>query len=176
MEGANCASGSPMQQSLRSDDHTLRSEIGMEEKESNSWLRRNKVAILVGTIATIVAGSAAFISNAETLYKFTLVVLNIPDCLRYAEIYQGPYSYWKNEGVKNGDISWREYQKNVSMDFKELRRDRESIYIQNLTPRLDPRATADGGMVLRIPVCGGTVKWTYQNPEYWIDLTEVWPK
>jgi len=116
---------------------------------------------MIGTVFSL-------LSHAPAVTDVVTGVLGVPRCLKHADIYKTNAGSFERDG-----LYWNEYgdlSKNVYR-FKETARDRDYIYLLNLTPRMgrqDP-------MVLRIPACGGDVDWTYENPENWTKLFVVWP-
>ena len=78
--------------------------------------------------------------------------------------------YYYNGHFKRFGQKWTEFQPSIKYDFEEIFRDRNYIVILNKTPRDNPRW---GSMLVRLPVCGGTAQWTYENPEQWTNLFQV---
>ena len=102
-----------------------------------------------------------------------------PTCLLYGDRYSHASGYF--ERVGSTWVEYPPYGGTNHFEFEEVRRDREYIYLRNLTPRrTDDRSTPDGvlaaerTMLLRLPACGGVAQWSYQNPLHWTDLAQVW--
>jgi hypothetical protein len=79
--------------------------------------------------------------------------------------------YYYNGHFKYVGGKWLEYQPNTKIEFNEVGRTRDYITLLNKTPRSNPRWES---MLVRLPVCGGTAQWTYENPEQWTDLYQVY--
>ena len=122
------------------------------------WLRRNPIYTLAGFIASVIG----IVAGLPAVLKF----FNIPECITYSDIYYYHDGHFK----KRDDNKWIEYQKHVRFSFREMHRSRDYITLINETPRNDPRWAS---MLVRLPVCGGTAQWAYQNPEEWVNLFQV---
>jgi hypothetical protein len=131
-----------------------------------SWVKPKFLALLVAVPTT----TFALISGASAAIPVILKMLNVPDCLTYANVYRGTQSDFKKE-----DGVWREYAPNAatySYEFNELKRTRDEIILRNVTPR---EGVADWAtLVVHLPVCGGTVKLTEGLPERSTDLEQIW--
>jgi hypothetical protein len=126
------------------------------------WIKNNPVYSLVCIAASIFG----FVAGVPRAWVAVSEALNIPLCVTYSDVYYGSDSHFKKE--KNG--RWTEYQSTAKLQFDEIARARDYITLVNRTPRADPRANL---MLLRLPTCGGTVQWTYQNPMHWNDHMQV---
>ncbi len=134
----------------------------------SSWVKSNPLIVFAGVMTTV----SGFILSASNVTPVILKGLNLPDCFTYANVYRGPWSYFKLEGN-----AWREYPPSggtYRFEFRELHRTRDNIDLQNLTERPDNPDWAT--LRVRLPVCGGTAKITAGIPEHWIDLAQVWPE
>lgn len=128
------------------------------------WLKSNPIVAILGVVGSVFG----VIKGAPAAWSVITQVLGLPECVTYSKIYRHANGYFAAEGDQ-----WVEYPPYSGTDkfrFREIRRNREYIYILNLTPRAGPANT----MLLRFPVCGGTAQWTYQNPQEWTDLYYVW--
>jgi hypothetical protein len=125
------------------------------------WIKNNPIWSLVGGAASILG----LVAGVPPAWLAVSQALNIPSCVTYSNIYYDSYSHFKKESN-----NWTEYQVDTKYLFRELSRSRDYIILLNLTPREDPRWAT---MLVRLPVCGGTAQWTYENPENWVDLTTV---
>jgi hypothetical protein len=131
------------------------------------WIKRNPAYSLLGVIASV----AGAIAGLPAAWHAATLILGIPECGKYSDIYYYYNGHFKNNhDEKNQGEKWTEYQKTTTFSFKELDRTRDYIVLLNLTPRQDPRWQS---MLVRLPACGGTAQWTYENPEQWIDLFQV---
>jgi hypothetical protein len=125
------------------------------------WIKNNPIWSLMGGAASILG----LVAGVPPAWLAVSQALNIPSCVTYSNIYYDSNGHFKKEGN-----NWTEYQVDTKYLFRELSRLRDYITLLNLTPREDPRWKT---MLVRLPVCGGTVQWTYQDPENWVDLTTV---
>jgi hypothetical protein len=126
------------------------------------WLKANPIVTLLGILATIFG----VLKGAPPAWSAVTEILGVPRCLTYSSIYY--YSSGRFE--KSSGDTWIEHGDAV-FTFKETHRDRNYIILLNTTPRAGPKAR----MILRIPVCGGRLQWTYENYSgYWTNLYEVW--
>lgn len=124
------------------------------------WLRSHPLIVLFGVFSTVVGILKGLMPALEA---FT-AVLGVPACFSYADKYTYSTGHFQRDGKHWTEVNEAEYR------FVETHRDRNYIILLNITPRVGNPPT----MILRIPVCGGTLQWTYQNPQRWIDLYEVW--
>jgi hypothetical protein len=125
------------------------------------WIRRNPLYGIIA-VAAPVLGAVTAIPQA---WPALASIAGVPNCLSYSDIY-----YFHNGHFLNASVRWVEYQKNVQITFQEMYRNRDYIVLINKTPRNDPRWES---MLVRLPVCGGTAQWTYENPQQWIDLYTI---
>lgn len=131
-----------------------------------SWIGSNRLIVLAGALTTLFG----LIISANNVLPVVFKMFDLPDCLSYATVYRLPWSSIKNEGGG----SWREYPWDgtvVAFEFREFQRTRENIDLLNLTPRAEVPEWKT--MLVRLPVCGGTAKWTTSNPEHWVPLGEL---
>jgi hypothetical protein len=125
------------------------------------WIKKNPIYGFIGVLGSflgVVAGIPAAWNAVTTL-------TDLPACGSYSKIYSYYDGDFRNEGQ-----NWIERNPTETINFKELHRDRNYIVLLNQTPRTDPRWRS---MLVRLPTCGGAAQWTYENPEYWIDLFQV---
>ena len=128
------------------------------------WLRAHPLTTTAGVAAT----AFGFINGGYTFAETVTKVVGIPRCLSYAEIYHHAAGHFDKVGAQ-----WVEHPPYDGLNhfrFDESHRDRDYIYLLNLTPRAGGRKD----MLVRLPACGGTAQWTYQNPQQWTDLYTVW--
>jgi len=131
-----------------------------------SWVGSNRLIVLAGALTTLFG----LIISANNVLPVVFKMFDLPDCLSYATVYRLPWSSIKNEGGG----TWREYPWDgtaVAFEFREFQRTRENIDLLNLTPRAEVPEWKT--MLVRLPVCGGTAKWTTSNPERWVLLGEL---
>ena len=125
------------------------------------WLKSNPLVAVAGALTAVYT---LIVSSSNITYAI-LKVLDRPDCFTYASVYHSPWSHFKLEGEV-----WREYfgdDKKHRFEFKEFKRTRQDIVLQNLTPRPDfPNPEI---LMVSIPVCGGTSKITTGMPLHWTD-------
>jgi hypothetical protein len=126
------------------------------------WLKANPLITLLGIVATLFG----VLKGAPPAWNATTQMIGSPNCLTYGNLYHYPTGFFQRT-----EINWTEHgDDGAIMKFRELHRDREYIVLLNLTQR----AGRNSPMILRIPVCGGTMQWSYENPQQWIDLYNVW--
>jgi hypothetical protein len=125
------------------------------------WVKRNPISSLIGSAGTIVG----FVAGVPPAWQAASQMLRIPECATYSNVYYYYDGHFRNDGRE-----WIEYQPKEQHTFKEMYRNRNYITLINQTPRKDPRWQS---MLVRLPVCGGSAQWTYQNPEHWNDLYNV---
>jgi hypothetical protein len=129
------------------------------------WAKNNPIMTAISILASIFA----FIKGIPPTWEAAMELSGRPSCFSYGDTYYHSAGYFRlaSDGI------WSEYPPydgDHSFEFKEVRRDREYIYLRNITPR-EGRAST---MLVRLPACGGAAQWTYQNPQAWIDLYQVW--
>jgi hypothetical protein len=86
-------------------------------------------------------------------------------------IYRSPNGYWEK-----GAEGWGEHSlahPEIVLHFVELQRNADYIYLVDHSRVKDDNP--DNPLLVRIPVKGGTVQWSWSNPVIWIDLTIVAP-
>jgi hypothetical protein len=131
-----------------------------------NWVKPSLLAVLVGVLTTIFSLIGAASNAVPTILK----TLNLPECLTYADTYQGTQSDFRKEG----DV-WREYAPDAlafQNEFTEIERSRTEILLRNRTRR---ETSADWAtLVVYLPVCGGTARMSEGKPERWTDLEKVW--
>jgi hypothetical protein len=127
------------------------------------WLKANPIVTLLGILATMFG----VVKGAPPAWSAVTEILGIPHCLTYSSVYHHSAGRFEKS---SGDTWIEQGQKDDVYNFTETHRDRNYIILRNTTPRVGRNAT----MILRIPVCGGPMQWTYQNPQQWVDLYEVW--
>jgi hypothetical protein len=125
------------------------------------WVKRNPIYSLIGTAGTV----AGFVAGVPPAWQATSQMLHIPECATYSNIY-----YYYDGHFRNNGRNWIEYQPTERLIFKEMYRNRDYITLINQTPREDPRWQS---ILVRLPVCGGSAQWTYQNPQHWVNLYNV---
>ena len=125
------------------------------------WVRRNP---LFG-VAAITAPILGVVTAIPQAWPAIAAMTGLPHCLSYSDIY-----YYHNGHFLNAGAQWIEYQRTVQLTFQEMYRNPDYIVLVNKTQRTDPRWES---MLVRLPVCGGTAQWTYENPQQWIDLYDV---
>ena len=129
------------------------------------WVKSQRLAVIAASLTTIFA----LIAGAGNVFPILIKMIDRPDCLTYASGYRGPWSDFKLSGNK-----WNEYARDtgtLSFEFRELRRDRETIDILNLTLR--PDIPGWQTLMVRLPVCGGTAKISVGIVQTWTNLFEV---
>lgn len=143
----------------------------MEQLSSiTSWIKSNPLIVLIGAVAGVVAPISSAVTQAGGVVTPVLKVLDLPDCLSYADVYRSAHSLFREEP---GGM-WREYPPDggaVRYEFREVRRTRDYIEIRNLTARPDMQWET---MLVRLPVCGGESTWSVGVPERWTNLFSVW--
>ena len=90
--------------------------------------------------------------------------------MRAATVYIHPNGHFE----KRGEV-WKEHRKDAPdqpFSFKELRRDKDYIYLYDQSRKKD----SGRPMYLRIPIKGGVVQWTFPNPLAWEDCLIVEPQ
>ena len=137
----------------------------------SSWIKSNPIIALVGTLAAALAAVSSLIGSIGNVVPATLKVLDLPDCISYADIYHSAHSYFKMDaqGV------WREYPPEggtARYEFKEVHRTRDYIDLLNLTER--PGIPEWRTMLVRLPACGGKSEMSLGIPERWTNLFQVW--
>ena len=126
------------------------------------WLKDNPILSIAAALVTLLG----LIKAVPPAWDAGTQILDIPSCVTYAPV----YSYSSGRFSQNGE-KWVENIKGTdTFDFKMAHRDRDYIFLLNLTPRVG----YDTDMLVRLPVCGGTAQWTLENPEHWTDLYQVW--
>lgn len=77
---------------------------------------------------------------------------------------------------KDGDSWYERFTQSPQpfATFKELNRDKDYIYLVDYS-RQKPDSQ-NNFFHLRIPIAGGVVRWSWENPMYWIDLYIVKPE
>jgi hypothetical protein len=126
-----------------------------------SWVKRNPIYTLGVALVPVVG----IVTGVPRAWDSISAVLNIPTCLTYSDVY-----YYYNGHFKKIGQKWIEFQPDVKFSFDEIYRNRDYIVILNKTPRDNPRWRS---MLVRLPACGGTTQWTYENPENWTNLYQV---
>lgn len=144
----------------------------VRKQASKSFLSRIKdhpVVVAFGAIGAV-AGALASIPKA---WEFVSDVFDVPNCIFYSDKYEYVEGYFKKDGAR-----WVEYKKNSNApyaEFSEVKRGKKSILINNMTPRQHQEGQPElGVMLISLPPCGGTARWTLQNPQNWEDLYQVW--
>ncbi len=110
-------------------------------------------------------------SIGNVVFRQRLKVLDLPDCISYADIYHSAHSYFKMDaqGV------WREYPPEggtARYEFKE-----GTPYPGLYRPAQSDRATRHPEwrtMLVRLPACGGKSEMSLGIPERWTNLFQVW--
>ena len=129
------------------------------------WLKSHPLVISAGIVATLFG----LITSGFTFVGTVTKVVGLPACFTYADVYHHATGRFGKEGLR-----WIEHPPfdggSRHFIFQETHREPEYIYLLNQTPRDGPSNT----MLLRLPVCGGTAQWSYQNPQHWVDLYFVW--
>lgn len=126
------------------------------------WVQKNPLIGLVGVVGPVL-GLIVAVPNA---WNAATNIAGLPACVFYPKVY-----YYNNGHFKDiGGGNWVEYQIQARFKFVEIARNRDYINLKNLTRRTDPRWES---MLVRLPSCGGTAQWTYENPEAWTDLFQV---
>ena len=126
------------------------------------WVKDNPLIGVAGVVGPILALIVA-VPNA---WDAATNIAGLPTCVFYANVYYYNDGHFKDVGGGN----WVEYQPHAQLKFEEIVRNRDYINLKNLTPREDPRWAS---MLVRLPSCGGTAQWTYENPEAWTNLFQV---
>lgn len=126
------------------------------------WLKENPLIGLAGVVGPVL-GLIVAVPNA---WDAATSIAGLPACVFYSKVYYYDDGHFKDLGAGN----WVEYQPHAQLKFEEITRNRTYINLKNLTPREDPRWAS---MLVRLPSCGGTAQWTYENPEAWTDLFQV---
>lgn len=120
------------------------------------------------TVLTVLATVIGLIKGIPPAWGAISEWCGVPYCLSYGRTYNYPTGKFS----KVLEHRWIEYGGTVFY-FNEIHRDRNFIVLLNDTPR-EERPLGDQTMIVRLPVCGGTAQWSYQNPAGWTDLYEVW--
>lgn len=140
-------------------------------KSALSSVKNHPIIVVIGVLGAIFG----FIANVPRAWDFISDVLDLPSCVFFSRTYLYPGGKFTQE-----DGEWREYKTGSQMiyaKFIELRRGKKHILLENTTPREDTgHRTGKEIMLLSIPPCGGTARWTWQNPQNWEDLYQVWKK
>jgi hypothetical protein len=126
-----------------------------------SWVKRNPIYIIGAALVPIFGALA----GAPKAWDAISTVLNVPTCLTYSDVY-----YYYNGHFKRVGQKWIEFQPTVKYNFDEIFHDRDYIVLLDKTPRDIPRWQS---LLVRLPVCGRTVQFTFENPERWTDLVHV---
>jgi len=124
-------------------------------------VRRHPLVVMLGALASVLA----FVKTAYDAWDPLTRTLGIPYCLTYADRYDHSDGSFRKEGK-----FWHELSNGIHFEFTEMHRNREYLILRNATVREGPSNT----MLLRLPTCGGTAQWTFQNPESWTDLYQIW--
>lgn len=130
------------------------------------WLKDHPVITLI----TILGSILGYIKGVPPAWNAATQIAGIPECLTYGNVYHHSQGRFENNGMK-----WTEYGDWKDIDiikFEEIHRDRNYIILRNLTARAGPKTNSN--LIVRIPVCGGTVQWSIPNPQQWTDLYTVW--
>jgi hypothetical protein len=93
------------------------------------WL---KIHPIITTIS-IVASIFAFISGILPTWETAMAISGRPACFSYGSIYYHSSGYFELSG--NVWSEYPPYADNYSFEFEEVSRDREYIYLKNITPR-----------------------------------------
>jgi hypothetical protein len=125
------------------------------------WIKKHPLYALAALLAPVV-GMVADIPAAWA--GFTAMV-GLPPCVTYSSTY-----YYSSGHFSDTGGAWTEHHRGGRFQFSEMNRDANYITLINRTPRVDPRWEE---MLVRLPVCGGTAQWAYQNPLAWTDLYPV---
>ena len=125
------------------------------------WLKQHPIVGLLGVLSTAIG----IVAGAPKAWQAVTWFAGLPECGSYSDAYYFYDGHFRKDGQ-----NWTEYNNDGKIQFKELHRTRDYIVLLNQTPRTDPRAR---GMLVRLPACGGTAQWTYQNPEQWVNLFQV---
>ena len=123
------------------------------------WLKSHPIFVFLGIGATVFG----FVNGGYTITETMTKIVGVPECLTYAKVYRHATGLFDDNGTL-----WIEHPQQIQ--FRESHRDRTYIYLVNLTPREGRQST----MLVRLPACGGTAQWSYQNPQQWVDLYDVW--
>ena len=130
------------------------------------WARGNPILASLGSITGFAASIIGVVEGLPPAWDATMKMAGRPACFFYADVY-----HYADGSFTRTDRHWHEAKTDAQFDFGEVRRSRDFLLLLNQTRRLDPRWPT---MLVRLPVCGGTAQWTYENPEHWTDLFEVW--
>jgi hypothetical protein len=136
-------------------------------KKIVDWVKANPVVAFLGTVIPVAASIIGLVNGLPEAWKITLGMADLPPCGSYAPVYH----YAIGTFTLKGSNAWHEVNTFDQFDFKEVRRTPDFILLLNLTQRSYPRWPM---MLVRLPPCGGTAQWTYENPENWIDLFQIW--
>jgi hypothetical protein len=152
------------------NDRSLSQRVGKSFRAATQSLKDHPAVAVISVAGTLLGVIAALPSAVSAIEE----IGGWPKCLHYS----ASYRYATGVFQQTGKDHWTERDiENVpptfTFEFKELYREREYITIQNLTFRPEH---PQGTMLVRIPVCGGTIQLTYENPQRWIDLYQSWPE
>jgi hypothetical protein len=134
----------------------------MQISAAVDWIKSNPIYSLIGVVVTVMG----FISGVPRTWQATSEVLGIPECGHYSEVY-----YFSAGQFRHNDQKWIDLQSDGKKIFAEISRDPKYITLKNQTPRI---GHTQDNMLVRLPVCGGTVQWTTENPLHWTDLYDAY--
>jgi hypothetical protein len=133
-----------------------------------SWLRRNRLVASVLFVGIAVIALANFTQSLERLVRSMVALAPGSTPTRYENdqtfIEQMDTSHWIEASKVIDD------HRSV---FTEDGRDRAFVFL------FDPARSRPGDeynpLRLRIPICGGSVQWSFINPQEWTNLYTVRP-
>lgn len=131
------------------------------------WTKANPFVAFIIAALPIAGSIVGLVSGLPGAWQAALRMSGRPTCASYAPVYH----YATGAFTRTGAKSWHEKNTSDQFDFEEVRRTPDFILLHNLTRRVDPRWPT---MLVRLPPCGGVAQWTYENPEFWVDLFQVW--
>lgn len=134
-----------------------------------SLIRDHPVVVYL-SLVTMVIGLA---TSIPTAFGAVSDALGISRCLSLSGTYQMAGGTFTKRGRFWSEVTGS----GATFEFEEFRRDRDYIYLKNLTPRVS-LSSYDGDdrsklMWVRIPLCGGMLQWSYENPIMWTDLGPI---
>jgi hypothetical protein len=126
------------------------------------WLKKNPIYTAIGVLGTVFG----FIKGIPPAWTAISETFGIPECVTVSD----RYYYYSGHFTNTRPDTWVEFQPAAKLNFLEINRNRNYVILLNKTPRADPRWES---MLVRLPICGGTAQWTYENPQQWVDLFDV---
>ncbi len=86
-------------------------------------------------------------------------------------LFNKPTGYFKKQGSLW--LEYPPYAPNSYFTFQDKGSDGTYVYL--VDPSRSKPGDPSNGMIMRLPIKGGSAQWSYQNPVSWIDFTVVTP-